>query len=108
MNKTYAQVVLKSTKEETQIVPHQMPKEEQTIVVQQPIVLQKTQYAKRGLRAAPQKKKITVRCLHGEICYKGKLCSDCIAYDVKKDMYNISCDNMRMDHRMALRGNRDD
>ena len=95
MNKTYAQVVSKSTKEET----HQMPKKEQTIVVQ------KTQYAKR---AAPQKKKITVRCLHGEICYKGKLCGDCILDEDKQDRYYTYCDNMNFDCEMNLKYNTDE
>lgn len=102
MNKTYAQVVSKSTKEKTQIVPQQIPKEEQTIVVQ------KTQYAKRGLRAAPQKKKITVRCLHGEICYKGKLCSDCILDEDKQDRYYTYCDNTNFDWEMKLNYNTDE
>ena len=83
--KTYAQVVSK-TKDEA-------PKQ--------------TQVAPKQTQVAPKQKNITIRCEYGEICYKGKLCADCIAYDDKKDMYNISCDNMRMDHRMTLRGNRD-
>ena len=114
MDKTYAQVVSK-TKDESpkqmQVTPKQTqvaPKQTQVAQKQTQVAPKQTQVAPKQTQVAPKQKNITIRCEYGEICYKGKLCADCIAYDDKKDMYNISCDNMRMDHRMTLRGNRDE
>ena len=69
--KTYAQVVSK-TKDEAL-------KQTQVALKQTQVAPKQTQVALKQTQVAPKQKNITLRCEYGEICYKGKLCLDCIA-----------------------------
>ena len=95
--KTYAQVVSKTRQiasPKTQVAPKQ------------------TEVAPKQTEVAPkqtdQTKNVAVKCLYNEICYKGKLCGNCLANEYQMDMYYTYCDNFKLDRQMDLKYNKDE
>ena len=84
--KTYAQVVSKQTE-----VAHKQ-----------------TEVTHKQTEVVNQTKNVAVKCLYNEICYKGKLCGNCLANEYQMDMYYTYCDNFKLDRQMDLKYNKDE
>jgi len=84
--KTYAQVVSK----QTEVAPKQ------------------TEVAPKQTQLINQTKNVAIKCLYNEICYKGKLCGNCLANEYQMDMYYTYCDNFKIDRQMDLKYNKDE
>ena len=91
--KTYAQVVSKQTE-----VAHK----------QTEVAHKQTEVTHKQTEVVNQTKNVAVKCLYNEICYKGKLCGNCLANEYQMDMYYTYCDNFKLDRQMDLKYNKDE